>query len=49
MGWELDDVEQPFVAQLQALGWQYLVCGLAAPPSTGRASFAEVIQQGALR
>lgn len=21
MGWELDDVEKPFVAQLQALGW----------------------------
>jgi len=21
MGWELEDVERPFVAQLQALGW----------------------------
>lgn len=21
MGWELEDVEKPFVAQLQALGW----------------------------
>jgi len=22
MGWELDDVEKPFVTQLQALGWR---------------------------
>ena len=49
MGWELDDVEQPFVAQLQALGWQYLEGSLDAQAATGRTSFAEVIQEGVLR
>jgi type I restriction enzyme R subunit len=24
MGWELEDVEKPFVAQLRALGWAYI-------------------------
>jgi len=49
MGWELDDVEKPFVAQLQALGWAYNAGSLDDPAVTGRASFAEVIQERLLR
>jgi len=49
MGWELDDVEKPFVAQLQALGWAYNAGSLDDPAVTGRTSFAEVIQEGVLR
>ncbi|MDA8259020.1 MAG: type I restriction endonuclease subunit R [Betaproteobacteria bacterium] len=49
MGWELEDVEKPFVAQLQGLGWVHLEGSLDAPTVTGRASFAEVIQESVLR
>ncbi len=49
MGWELDDVEKPFVTQLQALGWAYTAGSLDDPAVTGRASFSEVIQEGLLR
>lgn len=49
MGWELDDVEKPFVAQLQTLGWSYNAGSLDDPAVTGRTSFAEVIQEGLLR
>lgn len=49
MGWELDDVEKPFVAQLQALGWTHIVGSLDDPAATGRSRFAEVIQEGLLR
>ncbi|WP_087686260.1 type I restriction endonuclease subunit R [Pandoraea sp. PE-S2R-1] len=49
MGWELDDVEKPFVAQLEALGWSYNQGSLDDPAVTGRTSFAEVIQEGLLR
>jgi len=49
MGWELDDVERPFIAQLQALGWTAVDGNLDDPAVTGRASFAEVIQEGVLR
>jgi len=49
MGWELNDVEKPFIAQLQALGWQYLEGSLDNPSATGRTNFAEVIQEGMLR
>ena len=49
MGWELEDVEKPFVAQLQALGWTHVEGSLDDPAATGRASFAEVIQEGVLR
>lgn len=49
MGWELDDVEKPFVAQLQALGWAYNGGSLDDPAVTGRTSFSEVIQEGLLR
>ncbi len=49
MGWELEDVEQPFVAQLVALGWTHTEGSLDDPTVTGRAGFAEVIQEGLLR
>ncbi len=49
MGWELDDVEKPFVTQLQGLGWTYLEGCIDDPYNTGRSSFAEVIQEGVLR
>ncbi|WP_133717207.1 type I restriction endonuclease subunit R [Methylocaldum gracile] len=49
MGWELEDVEKPFVAQLQALGWAHIEGSLDDPAITGRSSFAEVIQEETLR
>lgn len=49
MGWELEDVEKPFVAQLQALGWAHIEGSLDDPAVTGRTGFAEVIQGGLLR
>lgn len=49
MGWELDDVEKPFVAQLQALGWAYSAGSLDDPSLTSRTSFTEVIQEELLR
>jgi type I restriction enzyme R subunit len=49
MGWELEDVEKRFVAQLQALGWVYTEGNLDTPALTGRNSFTEVIQEGVLR
>lgn len=49
MGWELQDVEQPFIAQLETLGWQYTAGSLDNPAATERDSFAEVIQQKVLR
>ncbi len=49
MGWELEDVEGPFVSQLQALGWAYAEGSLDTPALSGRSSFTEVIQEGVLR
>ncbi|ENH6340941.1 type I restriction endonuclease subunit R [Burkholderia vietnamiensis] len=49
MGWELEDVEKPFVAQLQALGWTHIEGSLDEPGITGRNNFVEVIQEGVLR
>lgn len=49
MGWELDDVERPFVTQLQSLGWTALEGSRSDPAATGRATFAEVIQESVLR
>lgn len=48
MGWELEDVEKPFVAQLQGLDWQHAEGSLDDPAITGRNSFSEVIQCAAL-
>ncbi|ALJ71639.1 Type-1 restriction enzyme R protein [Burkholderia pseudomallei] len=49
MGWELEDVEKPLVAQLQVLGWTHIEGSLDDPRITGRNNFAEVIQEGVLR
>jgi len=49
MGWELEDVEKPFVTQLQGLGWAHIEGSLDKPEVTGRSSFAEVVQEGVLR
>jgi type I restriction enzyme R subunit len=49
MGWELEDVEKPFVAQLQALGWSHSEGSIDDPSVTGRSRFTEVIQEGVLR
>lgn len=49
MGWELEDVEKPFVAQLEGLGWTHVEGSLDDPKVTGRGSFSEVIQEGVLR
>lgn len=48
MGWELEDVEKPFVAQLQGLNWQHTEGSLDDPATTGRSSFSEVIQRAVL-
>ncbi|NMZ77003.1 HsdR family type I site-specific deoxyribonuclease [Pseudomonas nitroreducens] len=44
MGWELEDVEKPFIEQLKGLGWQHVEGNLDSPERTGRDSFSEVIQ-----
>lgn len=49
MGRELEDVEKPFVAQLQGLGWTHIEGSLDDPAATGRTHFSEVIQEGVLR
>ncbi|KWF79231.1 restriction endonuclease subunit R [Burkholderia cepacia] len=49
MGWEIEDVERPLVAQLLVLGWSHVAGSLDDPGVTGRTSFAEVIQEGVLR
>lgn len=49
MGWELEEVERPFVEQLQAMGWRYVAGHLDNPAVTGRAGFTEVIQEAELR
>lgn len=49
MGWELEDVEKPFVAQLQAVGWAHLAGSLDDPAVTERSGFAEVVQEARLR
>ena len=49
MGWELEDVEKPFVTQLQGLGWTHIAGSIDHPAVTGRSHFAEVIQADVLR
>jgi type I restriction enzyme, R subunit len=49
MGWELEDVERPFVAQLQALGWSHTEGSLDNPTATGRSGFGQVLQEGVLK
>lgn len=49
MGWELDEVERPFVAQLTGLGWRHVAGDLDDPAATGRTGFHQVIQEATLR
>lgn len=49
MGWELEDVERPFVSHLESLGWRYLAGSLDDPRDSGRTSFSEVVQESVLR
>ena len=49
MGWELKDVEKPFVEQLEGLGWTHISGSIDEPDASGRANFTEVIQEGVLR
>lgn len=49
MHWELDEVERPFVEQLTGMGWRYVVGDIDQPATTGRANFAEVVQESTLR
>lgn len=49
MSREFEDVENPFIAQLQVLGWGYNAGCIDDPAVTGRTSFTEVIQEGLLR
>jgi type I restriction enzyme R subunit len=49
MGWELKDVEKPFVEQLEGLGWTHISGSIEEPAVTGRTNFTEVVQEGVLR
>ena len=53
MEWEYNTTEQPFIQQLQKMGWEFIAGadnnGLDDPAQTGRGGFAEVIQVGVLR
>ena len=49
MGWELSEVEKPFVAQLVGMGWRHIAGDLDDPVVTGRARFAQVVQESVLR
>lgn len=49
MGYELEDVEKPFVELLTRLGWTHVPGCTQDPSITGRASFKEVMQEGSLR
>jgi type I restriction enzyme, R subunit len=47
--WELETVERPFVEQLKGLGWTHVAGSSDDPATTGRESFAEVVQESVLR
>lgn len=49
MGWELEDVEKPFVSLLQSFGWVHIEGSIDIPALTLRGSFAEVVQETVLR
>lgn len=48
MGYELEDVEKPFVELLARLGWTHIQGSTTDPRITGRDSFKEVLQEGTL-
>jgi type I restriction enzyme R subunit len=49
MGWEAEDVEKPFVALLERLGWEHQAGNLDHPSTSGRSGFGEVLQEETLR
>jgi|GEM_PF-2015922 len=49
MGHEFDDVEQPFIDQCVAMGWQAQTGNMDDPALTGRSSFKDVIAEATLR
>lgn len=49
MGHEFDDVEQPFIGQCVAMGWQAQTGTMDDPALTGRTNFKEVIVEATLR
>ena len=49
MGHEFDDVEQPFIDQCVAIGWQAQTGTMDDPALTGRNSFKDVIAEATLR
>jgi type I restriction enzyme R subunit len=49
MGWELEDVEKPFVEQLTLLGWTHVEGDIDNPVATGRSDFRQVLQEDVLR
>lgn len=49
MGHEFDDVEQPFIDQCVAMGWQAQTGNMDDPALTGRTSFKQVIAEATLR
>lgn len=49
MGWELEEVEKPFVEQLVGLKWHHVHGDLDDPSVTERTSFFEVVQAAVLR
>lgn len=46
---ELQHVEAPFIAQLQAFGWAHIAGSLSDPAATARSGFDEVLQETVLR
>jgi len=48
MGPELEQVEQPFIAQLVGQGWQHQAGNLDDPGATQRISFSDVLQERVL-
>lgn len=49
MGWELEEVEKPFVLQLKQLEWTHIDGDIDDPTITGRTNFTEIVQEGVLR
>ncbi|QQS07507.1 MAG: type I restriction endonuclease subunit R [Fibrobacterota bacterium] len=49
MGWELVEVEKPFVEQLVAQKWRHVHGDMDDPTVTGRTNFFEVVQEAVLR
>lgn len=46
MGWELDDVEKPFIAQLKGLAWTYMDGALDDAALAGRIRVSSPVSKG---